>query len=345
MIRAAAALAALLLPFGACTERSSAERAAAWLCAQQRADGGWHSEHYAVLRSGQALTPFVLHALLAHGTVPDAVLQRGLGCVRRSIAADGSIGYADPDLLEYPVYATALAILVLARVGAAEDAPRIAAMAEWLAAQQLGEARGFAAGDPAYGAFGFGARGLSAGVPGHVDLVHTRFALQALAAAARLDATVRERAFAQLRTLQNDDGGFAYSPVVDAANKAGRRPDGRFASYATATADGVLALQALGVAAADPRLVAAQGWLRQHASAWRVGGIDTGAAEPWHEALCCYHAMVLAEAWPAARAELAAMLRGRQHADGRFASTLTSAMKEDDPLLATALVLRAFAAR
>ena len=344
MTRAAACLVVALLG-AACAERSADERAVRWLCAQQQPDGGWHSERYAVLRSGQALTPFVLHALLAHGGAPPAVVERGLACLRRSIAADGSIGYADPDLLEYPVYATALAILVLARVGAPEDAPRITAMAAWLAAQQLGEARGFAPGDPAYGAFGFGARGLPPGEPGHVDLVHTRFSLQALAAAGRLDDAIRERAFAQLRRLQNADGGFAYSPVVAAANKAGRSEDGRFRSYATATADGVLALRALGVGDDDARLVAADAWLARHASAYRIGGIGGGAAAPWHEALCFYHAMVLAEARPAARAELAAMLRGRQLADGSFASAQTSTMKEDDPLLATALALFAFAAR
>lgn len=344
MTRAAASLVLALLG-AACAERSADQRAVRWLCAQQQPDGGWHSEHYAVLRSGQALTPFVLHALLAHGGAPPEVLARGLACVRRSIAADGSIGYADRDVLEYPVYATALAILVLQRVGAAEDAPRIAAMAEWLAAQQLGEARGFAPGEPAYGAFGFGAQGLPPGVPGHVDLVHTRFALQALAVAGRLDDAVRERAFAQLRTLQNADGGFAYSSVVAAANKAGRDDDGRFRSYATATADGVLALRALGVGDDDARLVAANAWLARHASAYRIGGIGDGAAAPWHEALCFYHAMVLAEAWPAARRELTVVLGGRQQPDGRFASQLTSAMKEDDPLLATALAVRAFAAR
>lgn len=340
-----AATLALALLLAACAERGAAERAAAWLGAQQRPDGGWHSGHYAVLRSGQALTPFVLHALLAHGSAPSDVVARGLGFVRRSIGPDGAIGYADPDVLEYPVYATSLAILVLARAGDAADRERIAAMADWLARQQCGEARGFALDAPAYGAFGFGARGLPPGVPGHVDLTHTRFALQALAAAGRLDADVRERAFVLLRTLQNDDGGFAFSPVVDAANKAGRGDDGAFRSYATATADGVLALRALGVGDDDPRLVAARRWLAQHARADRVGGIDEHPAEPWHDALRFYHAMVTAEVHAPLRDGLRAMLAERQRADGSFASDMITAMKEDDPLLATALALRAFAAR
>ena len=40
------------------------ERAVAWLWEKQGEDGGWHSETYGLLRSGQSLTPFVLDALL-----------------------------------------------------------------------------------------------------------------------------------------------------------------------------------------------------------------------------------------------------------------------------------------
>lgn len=339
----AAALLGLLL--SACAGGDAGDRAAAWLWAQQRGDGSFRSEHHAVLRSGQALTPFVLHALLAHGEAGFERFARGLDFVRASIGSDGAVGYADADLLEYPVYATSLSILVLARAGDAGDRQRLGTMANWLLQQQCGEARGFLPDAPAYGAFGFGARGLPPGEPGHVDLTHTRLALQALAAAGRLDAAVRDRAFVLLRTLQHPDGGFAFSPVVDAANKAGRDGDGRFRSYATATADGVLALQALSVPADDARLVAARAWLLQNASAERVGGIDEHPAEPWHDALRFYHAMVLACAHPPARPDLAAMLEARQGRDGSFASDMVTAMKEDDPLLATALALHALAVR
>ena len=340
-----ATLFALLLATG-CAERGVGERAAAWLRSQQRPDGSFCSEHYAVLRSGQAMTPFVLHALLAHGiAATDPAIERGLQFVRDSIDADGAIGYADAFVLEYPVYATSLAILVLAQCGDPGDRQRISSMATWLARQQCGEPRGFLPDAAAYGAFGFGARGLEPGRPGHVDLTHTRFAVQALAAAGHLDATVRERAFVLLRNLQRDDGGFSFSPVVDAANKAGRDAHGHFRAYATATADGVLALRALGVGDDDPRLAKARAWLASHARADRIGGIDERPSEPWHDALRFYHAMVLAEACPRARADLAGMLRGCQGTDGSFRSDMVTAMKEDDPLLATALALHALAAR
>jgi prenyltransferase beta subunit len=341
--RALALIATLAL--AACGGRDAASAAAAWLWQHQAADGSFRSGQYAVLRSGQAMTPFVLHALLGRDDAPPERVARALDAVRRSIDADGAIGYADSDLLEYPVYATSLGILVLVQHGDAVDRDRVQSMASWLARQQCGEAKGFTHESLAYGAFGFGARGLRPGEPGHVDLTHTRFALQALAAAGRLDATIRERADVLLANLQRPDGGFAFSPVVAAANKAGRDADGHFRAYATATADGVLALRALGAGDADPRRVRAYAWLATNASAERIGGIADQPSEPWHDALRFYHAMVLAEAWPPARALLAAMLIARQAADGSFRSTLTSAMKEDDALLATTLALHSLRCR
>ena len=55
-----------------------AARAAAWLWAQQDADGAWRSRTYGLLRSGQALTPFLLHALL---DVPQRACPRPAGGV------------------------------------------------------------------------------------------------------------------------------------------------------------------------------------------------------------------------------------------------------------------------
>lgn len=335
---------AITLALAACGGRDAASAAATWLWQQQAADGSFRSGQYAVLRSGQAMTPFVLHALLGRDDAPPERVARALDAVRRTIDADGAIGYADSDLLEYPVYATSLAVLVLVQHGDVTDRERVERMVNWLARQQCGEAKGFTRDSPAYGAFGFGARGLPPGNPGHVDLTHTRFALQALAAAGRLDDTIRARADVLLANLQHPDGGFAFSPVVAAANKAGRDADGCFRAYATATADGVLALRALGAGDADPRLVRAFTWLAKHASADHIGGIADQPSEPWHDALRFYHAMVLAEAWPPARAALTAMLAARQATEGSFRSTMTSAMKEDDPLLATALALHALVA-
>src|SRR5262245_40083041 len=75
-------------------------RAAAWLWSRQSEDGGWRSETYGLLKSGQSLTPFVLRALLE---VPERVCPRPAGGVdravkfiRRRLDSHGLLGWDDP---------------------------------------------------------------------------------------------------------------------------------------------------------------------------------------------------------------------------------------------------------
>src|ERR1700722_1104030 len=93
-------LSLLLLAAAGCsrTPRAALPRAVEYLWSQQANDGGWHSRTYGLLRSGQALTPFVLDALLQ---VPPAVYRRQTVRVDRAIAfiesntrADGALGLA-----------------------------------------------------------------------------------------------------------------------------------------------------------------------------------------------------------------------------------------------------------
>ena len=358
--------AALLLAAAACGRTaepttpapSPAARAAAFLWARQGADGGWHSATYGLLKSGQALTPFVLCALLE---VPESVAPRPAGAAARALAflrratdAEGSLGRSDPDLLEYPNYATAYALRCLALAGDASDRPRIARMAAYLAGQQYREATGFSPTDPAYGGWGFGGR-QPPGVPGHMDLAHTRRVLEALKAAGHADPAVRERAETFLRLVQKraaagdaspagSDGGFYFSPVVLAANK-GLKDGDQWRSYATATCDGLLSLLAAGVPASDERVAAARAWLDRFPDAEFPAGVPDQPT-PWKSAISTYHLAVRAEVeralggpptWPA---KAAAVLAPRQHADGSFAND-NVLMKEDDPLLCTALALTA----
>ena len=63
--------------------RAPLARAAEYLWNQQAEDGGWHSHTYGLLRSGQALTPFVLDALLQIPAetypLPQSKVDRGNG--------------------------------------------------------------------------------------------------------------------------------------------------------------------------------------------------------------------------------------------------------------------------
>jgi hypothetical protein len=362
----------------------SIRRACEFLWIQQATDGGWHSEQYAVLRSGQSLTPFVLHALLA---VPESTcprpkdgVQRALSFIRSRVGENGSVGHSDPDIADYPVYSTAYALLCLVAINddsalrAANDGQLTTRMYSFLSDAQFDEAHGFATTNPAYGGWGFDMPKKD-GDPGHMDLAHTRRALQALR------ALMPDRGYPQftrgelfLRVVQRHpgalaeppgirrylhyrsdtpfDGGFYFSPVVEQANK-GRflaGIDGKavphFRSYATATCDGILALLACGVNRRDERVVRAVEWLREQDDLTYPQGVPTDHPEPWGEAIRFYHFAVRAEAydalrWPGGdwRTRLSALVARHQAADGSFRNAASPLMKEDDSLLCTALAL------
>ncbi len=371
-------------------ERTPAEalaKAKAYLWSQQHDDGSWRSEQYAVMRSGQSLSPFVLHTLL---NVPRTGksehvndILRGLDFIRQNVDEDAAIGRADPDILEYPVYSTSYSLqcLTLARndrtllfqaptLRHADYAHLWARMASFLSSAQFDEHDGFSATHPAYGGWGFDIT-KSPGDPGHMDLAHTRRALQALAPFGHSRVPRRrpdlERAQHFLAVVQKQpetlgiqpvpagvelpteipfDGGFYFSPVVLQANKGRLEEDGNYwRSYATATCDGILALLAAGVPKDDERVTAAVRWLREHTNLDYPQGIPTDYPEPWGDALKFYHYAVRAEVYDALdfsaeeKRALAEKVAALQRADGSFVNTESPLMKEDEPLLATALAV------
>jgi hypothetical protein len=332
------------------TEGTARTRAAAYLWSRQAPDGGWHSDVYTLLRSGQALTPFVLHALLAvpeeECPRPENGVAKALSFLRRHArAADGALGLSDPDLLEYPNYATAYALLCLVQCGDPGDRNLVARMRSYLVRQQYREENGYPPEAPAHGGWGFGGE-RPRGQPGHMDLAHTRRVLEALRAAGCDDAGVYERALLFLARTQRQagsaqhapdaptfDGGFYFSPVVLDANKGAG-----LGSYATATCDGLLALLAAGVPEDDARVHAARAWLLRHDDLAHPAGIRTDAPLAWGPHLAYYHLAVRAEAKAAPPGRIAEMLHPRQRADGSFKNP-HHLMKEDDPLVCTALAL------
>ncbi|HYE95459.1 MAG TPA: prenyltransferase/squalene oxidase repeat-containing protein [Rubricoccaceae bacterium] len=358
--------------------RTTLARAAEWLWAQQAEDGGWHSETHGIVRGGQAWTAFALDALLQ---VPDSVaappeggVERALAFLRARVNEDGALGYADTLVFEYPVYATAYALRVFARHDAPGDSALVRRMAAWLAAQQYDEDRGIAPEHLAYGAWGFGETGLPSGQVGHLDLSHTRRALEGLRAASHDDAGMWTAATRFLRFVQKHpsdtrpqppgnvpadsslyDGGFYASPTAVGTNKAGALtgPDGQpraFRSYATTTADGLLALLAAGHALDSEPVQAAAAWLRAHPGWSEPSGIPPDDPAQWHRVMELYHAASRAEAYAALgepgrwRDDLVRELAARQRDDGSFVNPDGAPNKEDDPILATALAITALTA-
>lgn len=335
--------------------------ACTYLWEKQGEDGGWHSEVHGLFKTGQALTPFILFTLM---DVPEnsyrrseEKIQRGLGFLRKHVNENGVIGLADPDVIEYPVYSTAYALRVLVRYGTEQDSVLIGRMRKYLIREQFAEPRGINPGHPAYGSWGFGETNLAKGTVGHVDLSHTRRALEALREAGYHDAAMIKKATRFLRLLQKHpshpssprnayDGGFYFSPVVLDQNKAGRKGD-VFRSYATPTCGGLLALLAAGHGLDDEPVKAAVGWLEANPILGYPQGIPEEDPDQWRKVLFFYHLSVRAEAYHAIRKggawkeEMVRLIAERQKKDGSFANPYGLPNKEDDPLLATALVIGA----
>jgi hypothetical protein len=343
-------------------------RACGYLWGAQSEDGGWRSETHGLMRGGEATTAFVLDALLNAGDAcPSAEHDRAraLDFVRGHVNEDGVLGLSDPDIVDYPNYATSYALSILAKHGSASDAEVIARMRDYLVSQQFDEDRGVGFEHPAYGGWGFGESVLPPGSVGHVDLSHTRRVLDAIVSAGHTNADTYNQAHSFLRLLQKDpadervrqagvsaadfDGGFFASAAVPVVNKSSvfKHTDDTyiFSSYATATADGLLALLSIGIDLDDKGVKSAKKWLNDFPDFGYPAGIPQDDPSQWGRVMFFYHIMVRAEAYRALgesgnwRYEMAALLSDRQKPDGQFLNPHGAANKEDDPLIATTMAV------
>lgn len=318
-------------------------RAAEYLWARQAEDGGFHSTTYGLLRSGQSLTPFVLGALL---DVPQSVLpappravDRALGFIKNKTNADGALGQMDETTADYPNYATALAVTALVKARRTGWERNVAPMVAHLRAKQFSAARGWKPRDAPYGGWGMG--GLLHRPPdaGHVDLSMTRCVLEALkASGVAASDPVMTRALVYLKRSQNPDGGFYFSTVNPETNKAGEA-NGSFASYGTATADGVLALRAAGIPNTDNRIAKATKWLKDHHQPDRAPGFDAESYQAWASGLRFYYAGVISRAMSGLPVVLPP-----PGDDGSFCNS-NDLVKEDDPLIATTFAVQVLSGR
>ena len=347
-------------------------KACDFLWSMQAPDGGWHSEEHGLMRGGEATTAFVLNALLqaeADCTADDDAKREALGFIRGHVNGDGVLGLSDPDIVDYPNYATAYGLAILARNGDPTDSTMIRVMRDHLVSQQFDQDRGIEPSHPAFGGWGFGETVLPANSVGHVDLSHTRRVLEALRDAGHADPGTYEKAHRflalhqkrhsdprvrkQRKAADASDGGFFASSAVPVVNKSNPLSDAGgiyfFTSYATATADGVLALTATGLSPGDERVDAAVAWLKSFSDWAYPSGIPRDSEALWGRVMFYYHIMVRAEAYRALgidgswRDEVAILLRDRQRDDGRFRNPYGAPNKEDDPLIATAMVVTALA--
>lgn len=334
----------------------------AYLWSMQGSDGGWHSETHGILKGGESLTPFILYALLG---VPEKVYKRdeqkirhGLQFIRSAVNAHIPPG-DDAVILDYPNYSAAYALMTFREYGDASDSLIVEKLKDYLINQQFTEGRGITQDHPAYGGWGFGENALQPGVVGHVDISHTRRVLQALSLLLPEEHQVFHKARIYLSRVQNFnpsidenekpylDGGFFTSIVTPETNKSNRVNDDstRWESYATATADGLLALLYSGLDTTDQRVQAAADWLLDHRIMDYPEGIPHDDPGQWHKVMKYYHLCVRAEAHKALNKagdlerSVLEILLAKQNPDGSFINPYGGPNKEDDPLLATALAI------
>lgn len=342
--------------------------ASRFLCQRQSPDGAWRSTIYGLFKDGDALTPLVVHSLLATRTGPEttACAARGAAFLAALARPDGSIEEGRYGL-SYPAYTAALTVLVLSQPLFAEHRKARDAWLSYLRERQLTEALGWCPADREYGGWGYAhslPRKPRPGQPADLltesNLSATVFALQAVQAAG---CPSHDPAFGKALTFvcrcQNyaadpdpafDDGGFFFIYDDPLRNKAGvtgidRLGRQRFASYGSMTADGLRGLLTCGVPFDDGRVTAARRWLEKTPGRFPAGRTGLQAS------LYYYNCWSLVQALSACGADemasrravaLAEELLRRQEADGSWVNA-AGEVREDDPLVATPLAVGALA--
>lgn len=322
--------------------RTPRARAAAWLWDNQSDTGGWHSQTYGLLRSGQSLTPFVLTALLSESGVNSTKVKKAIGFLRDNTRPDGSLGCADPISVDYPNYATALGVQAIIKAQQPGWQAQIAPMVHYLKLQQFTEQNGWNKTDAAYGAWGMGGERRTPPGTGHVDLSMTRHVLQALSTAGvPASDPAMQKAQVYVDRLKNPDGGFIFSTTEEDTNKAGREGE-VFRSYGTATSDAILTLIATGAPVTDARIQKAWQWLETRHRPGIIPGFVGEAYQRWHQGLRFYYASALNEAATALNKRRLTVPLMEQERDGSFINS-ENLVKEDDPLIATTFAVKALA--
>lgn len=345
-------IAALPAESGASDASNTAIRSGtAWLLSQQHSDGSWRSSTYGQMSCGIGNTALIVEALsrVPSQDRPDtqAAIERGIAFLLSHLDDEGFIS-APENSADYPLLATALVCRTLDRLQLDRWHPERRSMQRYLLTVQ----RSAANDGPLRGGWPpIGGPRADALAETRVNISATRFAAEAIQP---LDSPARKAALAFIARCQSDDdGAFHYLPIADdPLNKAGLTSDGKARSYGTATADGLLALIACGTGADDPRVERALAWLESHPSLNTVPGMerDEKSVAGADQALVFYYYATLADViakFPqsqvaAQKVALGSRLQELQRDDGSWSND-SSLMREDDPLIATALAVSALA--
>jgi squalene-hopene/tetraprenyl-beta-curcumene cyclase len=351
------------------------DRGVAYLLSKQSDDGAWRSEVYGHFRGGDALTPLVIVSLQRSPESPEVnnAIERGVTFMSRYVVDDAIDAEGK---LVYPVYSAALMAKALSEPRLAKHLASRDAWVQLLIDWQMSANNRWEERDWQYGGWGYA--GIRPRKPAEgpipealeANISATAYAVEGLRAAGlAVKHPVFGRALVFVNRCQNfaadnadpeyDDGGFFFTPGDPFRNKAGQILDSkgkaRFRSYGSATADGRRCQQAcispLWNADGGKRIEQAIAWFDKYIPPNSVGeslhqhGRFSPDREADRNAAIFYYAAAFSECNIGSGAQkrrqwIQSELTRRQRPDGSWANDRNT-MREDDPLLATALAVMA----
>jgi squalene-hopene/tetraprenyl-beta-curcumene cyclase len=328
--------------------QKSVSRAVAFLKQAQADDGSYSAA------AGPGVTGVATTALLRSGLTPqDPLVARSLKNLEGFIQEDGGV-YQEGST--HRNYETCVAILCFTEANQDGRYDKTIKSAEkFVKGLQWDDEEGHDKSSTNYGGSGYGSHK-------RPDLSNTTFLIDALkAAGAGPDDEAMKRALVfvsrsqNLETEYNDtkfasknpDGGFYYTPAAGGQSQAGELPGGGLRSYGSMTYAGLKSMIYAGVGPDDPRVKAAEKWVKKNYTLEQNPGMgDAGLYYYYHtfaKALDAIGDEEFADEegkthnW---RAELVAELARRQQPNGSWLNE-NSRWLEGDPNLATAYSLLA----
>ncbi len=326
----------------------SVERGVGYLRLSQATDGSWTSNN------APGIAGLCTFALLRSGLGPDdPTVAKGLKHLESFIRSDGGI-YAQDS--KHRNYETSIALLAFQAANAdgryqrtIDNAVKFLKGLQWDEEEQTPES------DPAFGGQGYGSQQ-------RPDLSNTAFFIEALREAGLPpDDPAIQKALVFVSRCQNlesaynttpfakqvNDGGFYYTPAAGGTSQAGLTPEGGLRSYASMTYAGLKSMIYAGVGPDDPRVRAANEWIRKFYSVQENPGLgQQGLFYYYHTFSKALSVMGVEEFEDAAgvkhdwRKELAEHLFHLQQPNGSWVNP-TNRWYEGDPNLVTAYALLA----
>lgn len=325
---------------------ASVKKAVAFLRTAQADDGSWTSPQQ------PGITALVVHSLLQQGvSADDPTVAKGLKHLESHKKPDGGIYFETSTQKNYE---TAISLQAFESAGA-KYRPIVDDAVKFLKKLQWDEEETMSKEHTSFGGAGYGRSS-------RPDLSNTTFFIDALKSAgvsssdpAMQNALVFVSRCQNLKSEHNqtdfagkvNDGGFYYTIAAGGSSVAGANEDGGLRSYASMTYAGLKSMIHAGLTPTDPRVAAAEKWIKQHYSLTENPGLgDMGLYYYYQTFGKTLSVLGWAEFTDAAgvkhdwKKDLAEALITRQKENGSWVNTAARFM-ETDPNLVTAYGLMA----